>query len=80
MAARSNKKRSVWAKVLPMLGLPNAIKPRGLSMISGSIDPSARKARSALLIKRAVARVRPRWAKRSIEQRSIARVYNYLVG
>jgi hypothetical protein len=47
-------------------------------MISGSIDPRARKARSALPIKRAVARVRPRWAKRSIMQLSATWVYNYL--
>jgi len=54
--------------------------PRGLSMMSGSMEPNARKARLTLLKKRAEARARPTWAKRSIGQRNRLRVYNYFAG
>ena len=63
------RKRRVWAMVLPMAGLPKSTRPRGLSMISGSMEPRARQARSARGSRgsrRVEARVRPRWAKRSI--------------
>jgi hypothetical protein len=58
-AERSIRKSRVWAKVLPMLGLPKTIRPSGLSMMSGSMEPNARKARLTRLRKRAEARARP---------------------
>ena len=71
------RKSSVWAKIRPMLGLPKTIRPRGLSMMSGSIEPNARKARLTRLKKRAEANASPTWAKRSIRKRVVCGVYNY---
>ena len=66
IAPKMSRKRRVWANVLPMFGLPNSSRPKGLSMISGRMDPRARNRRSSRLYRRAVARARPTWAKRSI--------------
>lgn len=54
-----------------MLGLPKTMRPRGLSIMSGSMEPNARKARLTWLRKRAEAKARPTWAKRSIGQRIV---------
>jgi len=64
-AERSIRKSRVWATMRPMLGLPKTIRPRGLSMMSGSMEPKARKARLTWFKRRAEARARPTWAKRS---------------
>lgn len=76
-ADRSSRKSRVWAAVRPMLGLPKTISPRGLSMMSGSMEPKARKARLAWPKSLAEARARPTWAKRSI--RADSRLPGYII-
>lgn len=43
--ARTSKKSSVCAKILPWFMVPNIISPRGLSMRSGRIEPKCQKGR-----------------------------------
>ena len=49
IAPKMSRKRRVWANVLPMFGVPNTSRPKGLSMISGRMDPRARNNRSSRL-------------------------------